>query len=168
MYTLQRQQLINRPLRNVFPFFERPENLALITPPGLAFRLQTASPVKMRMGCIIDYEIRIAGKKIHWRTLISTYEPPWCFVDEQLRGPYGHWRHTHQFRDEGDSTRLLDEVNYALPRYVPSPVSKMINKIYLEPSLKRIFDYRQIQFSRFFGHHSASFSSYHPSLIPES
>ena len=69
LYTLAREQWVERPLSRVFPFFERPENLALITPPGLGFRLLTPSPVRMEQGRIIDYTIRVLGLPVRWRSL---------------------------------------------------------------------------------------------------
>ncbi|RVU42181.1 TIGR01777 family protein [Lujinxingia sediminis] len=38
------------------------------------------------------------------------------FVDEQVRGPFKHWRHTHRFEALGpEQSLLIDEVDYALP-----------------------------------------------------
>ncbi|TXD42798.1 TIGR01777 family protein [Lujinxingia vulgaris] len=38
------------------------------------------------------------------------------FVDEQVRGPFKRWRHTHRFEDLGpEQSLLIDEVDYALP-----------------------------------------------------
>ncbi|TXD36637.1 TIGR01777 family protein [Lujinxingia vulgaris] len=38
------------------------------------------------------------------------------FVDEQVRGPFKRWTHTHRFEDLGPQQSLLiDEVDYALP-----------------------------------------------------
>jgi ligand-binding SRPBCC domain-containing protein len=151
IHTLQREQWVDRPLEKVFPFFERPENLALITPPSLGFRLLTPSPVAMEQGRIIDYTIRVLGVRVRWRSLISTYEPPFRFVDEQLMGPYSFWHHTHRFAAEGSGTRLLDEVRYALPAYLPQPLATLLHRLQVEPTLKHIFDYRQHQFRRLFG-----------------
>ena len=72
-YTLQREQWVASPLQRIFPFFAQPENLALITPPSLGFRLLTPLPVEMEKGRIIDYTIRVIGLPIRWRTLITTY-----------------------------------------------------------------------------------------------
>lgn len=61
MYKLFRTQEIYQPLEKVFAFFERPENLELITPPELRFQILTPSPVPMHLGAVIDYRIRLFG-----------------------------------------------------------------------------------------------------------
>jgi len=151
IYTLQREQRVARSLERVFPFFSQPENLALITPPSLGFRLLTPQPVTMEKGCIIDYSIRVMGLPTRWRTLITRYEPPWCFVDEQISGPYSFWHHTHRFEHRNGVTLLHDEVRYALPVALPGPLSDLLHTLYVRPALERIFDYRQRVFARLFG-----------------
>jgi len=151
IFELKREQWVDRPLARVFPFFEKPENLALVTPPSLGFRLLTPSPVPMEQGRIIDYTIRVMGARVRWRSLISTYRPPFHFVDEQLMGPYSFWHHSHRFEDAGSGTRLLDEVRYAMPSYLPGPLSAALHRWQLRPRLEQIFDYRQRQFQRLFG-----------------
>ena len=72
IHELEREQWLPQPLEGIFPFFERPENLALITPPWLGFELLCPSPVPMSKGQMIDYRIRIKGIPVRWRSLIST------------------------------------------------------------------------------------------------
>lgn len=150
-YTLQREQWVASPLRRIFPFFAQPENLALITPPSLRFRLLTPPPVEMEKGRIIDYTIRVMGLPVRWRTLITTYEPPRCFVDEQISGPYSFWHHTHRFEPRDGGTLLYDEVRYVLPMALLGPVRGMVHALYVRPSLEQIFDYREQVFTRLFG-----------------
>ena len=149
MYTLQRLQLVDRPLDQVFDFFQKPENLAAITPPSLDFQLLSPSPVPMEQGRVIDYTIRVMGVKLRWRSLISDHQPPLRFVDQQLKGPYSFWHHEHRFEDLGDRTRLIDEVHYTLPLYLP--FSSLIHRFYVRPRLEDIFDYRAQVFARLFG-----------------
>lgn len=149
MYVLRRQQIVNRPLGEVFDFFQRPENLSLITPPELGFELLSPSPVLMEQGRIIDYTIRLFKLPVHWRSLISDYHPPNEFVDQQIHGPYRFWHHQHRFEDLGDRTRLIDEVHYALPHYLP--LASMINRFYVRPHLEHIFDFRAETFAHLFG-----------------
>ena len=150
IHVLRREQFVPRPLERVFPFFERPENLALITPPHLAFQLLTPTPVAMRQGRIIDYTIRLLGVPVRWRSLISTYDPPYHFVDEQLTGPYSYWHHRHRFEARGHGTQLLDEVHYALPSYLLPSLEGVLHSLYVGRVLNEIFDYRRNFFARFF------------------
>lgn len=143
VHTLERAQWLDRPPEEVFHFFERPENLAQVTPSSLDFRLLTPSPVPMGQGRIIDYTIRVAGMRVRWRTLVSTYDPPFCFVDEQLSGPYSFWHHTHRFEPRAGGTLMTDRVRYALPAYLPAPAEALVHRWQVGPRLRAIFDYRR-------------------------
>ena len=114
-YTLKRQQLIRRPLEEVFPFFARPENLGLLTPPSLGFQMLPPAPIHMKEGALIDYAINLYGMHLRWTTVITHFDPPHAFADVQLRGPYSFWHHTHTFVESGNGTVATDEVRYAIP-----------------------------------------------------
>lgn len=146
-YMLERKQVIPRPVAELFPFFEKPENLALITPPWLRFNLVTASPVVMKNGAIIDYTIRWFGIPVRWRTRIATYLPPDMFVDEQIKGPYAFWRHTHTFVATGRGTEMTDVVRYRLPGGI---AGRIVRALLVRRQLEVIFDYRAHTIARIF------------------
>ena len=77
-----------RPSEEVFEFFADPANLDAITPNWLSFPTITPGPIDMRVGAMLDYKLRIRGIPIRWRSKITAWEPPYRFVDEQVRGPY--------------------------------------------------------------------------------
>ena len=104
----------------------------------------------MEKGRVIDYTIRVMGLPTRWQTLITRYDPPRCFVDEQLSGPYSFWHHTHRFEPRDGGTLLFDEVHYALPILLPGPARDLLHTLYLRPTLERIFDYRQQVFQDLF------------------
>ena len=142
-----RQQLLPVTLEKNFEFFLRAENLHRITPQWLDFNLLTPSPIEIERGTIIDYTIRLMGLRIRWRSMITSYDPPYGFTDEQLVGPFSFWQHRHEFEHASDGTLVRDSVYYALPNWLPSTVSRLINRSFVEPRLNRIFDYRARQYA---------------------
>ncbi|MCL4693425.1 MAG: SRPBCC family protein [Candidatus Hydrogenedentes bacterium] len=139
-YILKREQRVPYSLDEVFAFFSQAANLQRITPPSLNFCILTPPPLRMREGALIDYTLRIFGVPIHWRTLITTYDPPHRFVDEQIKGPYVFWHHTHTFREDDDGTIIGDEVRYVLPF---GALGRLMHAVYVRRDLERIFDYRE-------------------------
>lgn len=101
-------------LAETFAFFARPDNLARITPPWLAFRVVSRDD-DMRRGLRIEYRIRPLGFPQKWISEIIEYDPPHRFVDEQVKGPYALWHHDHRFRAVAGGTEVSDTVTYALP-----------------------------------------------------
>jgi ligand-binding SRPBCC domain-containing protein len=139
IHLLHKEQFIERPLQDVFSFFERPENLAQITPAWLGFRIVTPAPILMKMHTIIEYGVNVMGARIRWKSLISEYEPPWKFVDEQLKGPYTFWRHTHGFTEVNGGTLVSDDVQYVVPLGVLGAIAQ---RIVVHRQLESIFAYR--------------------------
>jgi len=145
---LEAQQTLSLPLATVFAFFEQARNLEAITPPWLNFHVLTAHPIHMRAGALIDYQLKIRGIPLRWRTEITEYEPPHRFVDVQLKGPYRFWHHTHTFErvapTDGapERTVIRDRVQYLLPRVALGPISAAVNAVVVRPDLERVFAYR--------------------------
>ena len=64
IYSLKYRQIIKKDIDTVFSFFSNPENLERITPKKLDFKILTPIPIKMKEGQLIEYTIRIFGKRL--------------------------------------------------------------------------------------------------------
>ena len=76
--------------------------------------------------------------KLHWRTLITNYNHPHKFIDQQIKGPYSLWHHTHIFQEKNVGTLIQDEVTYAIPFGL---IGRLIHAIYIKYDLRSIFKY---------------------------
>lgn len=151
-YVLKRQQLIPAKIEDVFSFFEQPHNLERITPNDVHFKIITPRPIKMHVGTVLDYTIRLWGFPVRWTTLIASYDPPHQFSDVAIRSPYSFWHHTHTFVADGQSTVMNDEVHYALPFGL---IGKTVHGLLVRRQLDSIFNYRAKLISGIFSQISA-------------
>jgi ligand-binding SRPBCC domain-containing protein len=135
-HELTARLFVEQPIDQVFTFFADAHNLQRITPADLDFSILTPSPIDMHAGTQIDYRLKVRGIPIRWRSLISTWEPPFLFVDEQVRGPYRVWHHVHRFERVGDGTNVIDEVTF-------KPIGgALMTRLFVGRDVKRIFEYR--------------------------
>lgn len=137
-HVLSVSTFIPRPRSEVFAFFSDAENLEKITPVQLRFEMITPAPVHMAVGVLIDYRLRLFGVPFHWRTRIAQWNPETSFVDEQLKGPYASWAHTHSFADVEGGTAVTDSVRYKLPLFPFGEIALPLMRL----QLKYIFRYR--------------------------
>ena len=141
IYTLERSQEVSAPLGEVWGFFSNPENLALITPPWLGFRIISGAGQKIYEGMIIKYSVSpLLGIPFTWVTEITEVDEPARFVDEQRTGPYSLWRHEHIFKEKDGAVEVRDIVTYALPLGL---LGRVVHAIDTKKRLGRIFGFRQ-------------------------
>jgi ligand-binding SRPBCC domain-containing protein len=147
LYSLDRTLFIPRPRHDVFAFFAQAENLEQITPASLKFRILSPQPITMRPGTLIDYQLRLHGIPLRWRTRIEAFEPNSFFIDSQLSGPYRRWIHRHDFTEVLGGTEMRDHVDYQLSF---GPLGDLVHALFVRHSLQRIFDYRNQAILRLF------------------
>jgi len=144
------EQWIPVALPEVFSFFSDAQNLEKVTPPWVGFRILTPLPIQMAVGTLIDYEVKLRGIPMHWRSEITEWDPPRSFADRQLKGPYAFWLHTHSFAEKDNGTLVTDDVEYAPPlSWVPG--ASLVNRWFVRPELNRIFEHRKAALRSHFG-----------------
>ncbi|GIH79626.1 SRPBCC family protein [Planobispora longispora] len=70
----------------------------------------------MKAGDAVTWRARHFGVRWTLTSVISAYDRPRHFVDEQLSGPFKRWHHAHRFRPDGrGGTVMSDVVDFAAP-----------------------------------------------------
>jgi ligand-binding SRPBCC domain-containing protein len=121
----------------VFAFHERPDAFALLTPWWSGARVVRPA-ASLRPG---ERALLVLGRgplTVEWEAVHEVYEPPTCFVEYQVRGPFRSWRHRHLVIAEDDGARLRDELEYELPGGRLAPLLDLVLRIFL----RRVFAYR--------------------------
>ena len=155
---LTAEVIVPRPVDEVFPFFADAANLERLTPAFLNFHILTPLQIDMRRGTIIEYRIRLHAFPIRWRTRIAAWEPPFRFVDEQIRGPYRLWRHEHTFHATEGGTLCRDRVEYS------HWGGSLAERLVVRPNLDRIFEFRRRAILHVFDPHRSGAAPGSPSV----
>ncbi|MFZ6001639.1 MAG: SRPBCC family protein [Bacteroidota bacterium] len=141
VYTLKRVQTLPISIGEAWAFFSVPQNLGKITPPYMNFEIisQTGG-LKAYTGQLIEYRVSVLpGIRLRWLTEITNVTEPTQFIDEQRKGPYKLWHHTHTFRETPNGVEMTDVVKYQLPA---GPLGVLAHALFVERRLNGIFDYR--------------------------
>lgn len=127
------------PRPDVFTFFADPRHLPLLTPPAMRVRLLTPDVV-MRAGAVLDFRLSWGIVPLTWRLFIREYDPPYRFVDVQVRGPYSRWEHRHRFLEADGGTWVDDRVTYRLPL---GPLGLLTHALVVRRQLRALWAYRR-------------------------
>ena len=117
IHTLEREQELPGTPRRSSTCFADARNLEAITPPLLRFEVVTPGEVDdARRGAHHSTALHLHGVPIvDWLTSIQDWDPPHRFIDQQVRGPFALWHHTHELFPSGPGgTRMRDTVRYAI------------------------------------------------------
>jgi len=150
---LHREQWVPRPLADVFSFFCEARNLDCITPLWLHFSVLRQTGHELRAGTLIHYKLTWHGIPIVWTSRIEEWEPPFRFVDVQVKGPYCLWHHTHSFEALDGGTLISDSVRYAVPFGI---LGNLCAGWRVRRDVERIFDYRARAITAIFSKKPAS------------
>jgi hypothetical protein len=139
-HVLESRVWLARPRAEVFAFFADPTNLVRLAPPRTRLRL-LAPPATLTAGAVVDFQLAWLGLPLRWRAFVREYDPPFRFVDVQLRGPYARWEHRHRFLEEEDGTTCVeDRVTYRLPL---GPLGRLAHALVVRRQLAALWAYRR-------------------------
>lgn len=103
------------PAEDLFAWHARPGAFERLAPPWEAIRLVGEHPGLVD-GAEAVLRLRRGPFRFTWVARHRAVVPGRGFVDEQVRGPFKRWMHTHRFLPEGDGASALeDTINYVLP-----------------------------------------------------
>lgn len=135
------KQYVPHDLETIFAFFSDAKNLEKVSPPFLNFRVTQMSTAEIQKGTVIDYKLNLKGLvPLKWRSLISDWNPPYHFVDDQVSGPFTTWHHTHSFEKLGSGTLISDQVRYKLPLGF---LGHLVASSFVQSDVDEIFKFRR-------------------------
>lgn len=132
---------IDKPLEEVWEFFQNNENLAAIT--GFP-KIRILGDKEVFEGADIHLQMNFIVVKLHWKGEITKVVPDAYFMDEgiKLPPPFQAWRHVHAFKEISPSrTKMIDRVEFS--SLLPSPLIKVM--------LRGMFSDRKKQLRNIFG-----------------
>jgi len=160
IYELDTETWLPHPRAEVFSFFARADSLERITPPWFHLEVLAPGPAEPDAGAAIDYRLRVHGLPLRWRREITAWEPPFLFVDEQRRGPFALWHHTHTFLARDGGTLLRDRVRYALP------LGRLTHRWLVQRDVEELFAFRAEALRRIFPAEAARATASRAGAVP--
>lgn len=129
-------------LKKAWDFFSSPNNLSLITPPELDFKVVSDTGDKgVFEGMQIDYIVKPLFRiPLKWKTEICEVKAPWSFTDRQVKGPFRLWEHSHLFIENENGILVRDHVSYQMPFGI---LGKMAHGWVVSKQIQHIFNYRK-------------------------
>tara|TARA_B100000029_G_scaffold410378_1_gene412298 strand:+ start:592 stop:1056 length:465 start_codon:yes stop_codon:yes gene_type:complete len=138
-------------LDEAWDFLSSPNNLKLITPKSMNFKIIDWDKKKAYPGQIIQYTVSpVFGIKIKWVTEITQVKKNNYFIDEQRFGPYSFWHHKHFIKEIDNGILMDDIIHYKIPFGF---IGIILNKVYIKNKLSKIFKYRESKLNKIFGNY---------------
>ncbi len=131
---------MDAPVETVFAFHERPDAIEILTP--LDQKIEIVSRQGgIQKGARVELRMHLGPWSVTWLALHVDYERNRRFVDDQVRGPFRKWVHTHRFQEERGGTRLTDSIEYGLPG---GRIVEMMAGPLIRNKLLKMFQYRHL------------------------
>ncbi len=90
-------------------------------------------------GETVTWSARHFGIRFRMTSRITRFERPTHFVDEQISGPFSRWWHEHEFVAAGDTTLMVDRIEFRAPCGV---LGRCVEKLFLARYMERLIAQR--------------------------
>jgi uncharacterized protein (TIGR01777 family) len=111
------RSVIDCPAESLADWHFRPGALDRLMPPWQDVRVEQDAGA-MRAGAETVLSVPLGPIRKRWHARIEEAVPGQRFVDIQVSGPFGAWRHEHRFvpsEDDASRSTLEDEIHYRMP-----------------------------------------------------
>ncbi len=109
------RSIVPVPAADLFQWHERPDALLDLIPARRWVRIEEQVG-GLRDGGRVIFSIGVGPLRVRWEARHFGYVPNTQFCDEQVRGPFAVWRHTHRIESIGPAESMYeDHVEYAVP-----------------------------------------------------
>ncbi|MFE7223877.1 SRPBCC family protein [Nocardioides sp. NPDC057577] len=93
----------------------------------------------MRRGDSVTWRARHFGIPFTMTSVISQYDAPHRFVDEQRSGPFRRWWHEHRFEPAAGGTLMTDVVEFEAPA---GSIGRLVNLVVLTRYMTTLLERR--------------------------
>ena len=141
MAKFERRLKLSVSAADAFAWHARAGALQRLSPPWerVAVRRTDGS---IENGSRTELAVALGPLSLPWIAEHSGYCPPDRFIDEQVRGPFRSWVHTHSFADDADGGSVLtDQIDYMLPM---GGLGAMFGGAMVRHKLQRMFAWRHV------------------------
>ena len=123
-----------------------------VSPPLLHFQPREKPHVdsEIAAGVEIEYDMRLYGFPVRWRSKIPVFKPLNRFIDERMIDPHVSWSHTHTFESVDDRNTVIgDVVDYTLPGW--PTIARIAHLKFEERGLIEVFSHRSSKYRGLLG-----------------
>jgi uncharacterized protein (TIGR01777 family) len=130
---------VAHPADEVFSWHMRPGALERLIPPWDTVEVLRRSGTPAEGGQIL-FRVKRGPTEMKWEVKHTDYEEGVSFRDEQVRGPFTRWVHTHRFEPTEDGGCIVeDHVDWELPMDL---AGRLLGGFTVEHELERLFAFR--------------------------
>ena len=130
---------LNHDVGDVFAWHMRPGALDRLIPPWEKVTIERREGTPATGGWV-TFRMRRGAAEIRFEVRHTDFEQDRLFRDEQVRGPFTRWIHTHRFEAEnGGGCVVEDHVDWELPM---GAAGRLLGGSSVEEELERLFAFR--------------------------